>query len=75
MALNPPESAPNLRRHERSAQAPILLFGSYGELDLFASVDDAERAIDPWSLSEGQLSACDARTGAYCASKQMMIVV
>lgn len=41
-------------------QAPILLFGSYGELDVYASVDDAERAIDPWSLSDGQLSACDA---------------
>jgi hypothetical protein len=43
-----------------SPQTPILLFGSYGELDVFASLDDAERAIDPWSLSDGQLSACDA---------------
>jgi hypothetical protein len=43
-----------------TAQAPILLFGSYGELDVFASVTEAERAIDPWSLSDGQLAAADA---------------
>ena len=43
-----------------TAQAPIFLFGSYGELDLYASVSDAERAIDPWTLSDGQLSAADA---------------
>ena len=43
-----------------TAQAPILLFGSYGELDVFASVTEAERAIDPWALSDGQLSAADA---------------
>src|ERR1700741_4018145 len=43
-----------------TAQAPILLFGSYGELDLFDSVTEAERAIDPWALSDGQLSAADA---------------
>ena len=41
-------------------QAPILLFGSYGELDLYASVADAERGIDPWALSDGMLSAADA---------------
>lgn len=40
--------------------APILLFGSYGELDLFASVTEAERAIDPRSLDDGQLAAADA---------------
>ena len=43
-----------------TAQAPILLFGSYGELDLFASVAEAERAIDPWALADGQLAAADA---------------
>jgi hypothetical protein len=43
-----------------TAQSPILLFGSYGELDLFDSVTEAERAIDPWALSDGQLSAADA---------------
>ena len=43
-----------------TAQAPILLFGSYGELDLFASVTEAERSIDPWALSDGQLAAADA---------------
>jgi hypothetical protein len=43
-----------------TAHAPILLFGSYGELDVYASVTEAERAIDPWSLSDGQLSAADA---------------
>jgi hypothetical protein len=43
-----------------TAQAPILLFGSYGELDVFASVTEAERAIDPWALSDGQLAAADA---------------
>ena len=43
-----------------TAQTPILLFGSYGELDVFASVTEAERAIDPWSLSDGQLAAADA---------------
>ena len=43
-----------------SPQAPILLFGSYGELDLFASVTEAERSIDPWALSDGQLAAADA---------------
>jgi hypothetical protein len=43
-----------------STQAPILLFGSYGELDVFASVAEAERAIDPWALSDGQLAASDA---------------
>ena len=42
------------------AHAPILLFGSYGELDVYASVSDAERAIDPWALSDGQLAAADA---------------
>jgi hypothetical protein len=41
-------------------QAPILLFGSYGELDVFASVTEAERAIDPWALADGQLAAADA---------------
>jgi hypothetical protein len=41
-------------------QAPILLFGSYGELDLFASVTEAERSIDPWALADGQLAAADA---------------
>jgi hypothetical protein len=41
-------------------QAPILLFGSYGELDVFASVTEAERAIEPWALSDGQLAAADA---------------
>ena len=40
-----------------TTQAPILLFGSYGELDLFASVTEAERAIDPWALADGQLAA------------------
>jgi hypothetical protein len=43
-----------------TADSPILLFGSYGELDVFASVTEAERAIDPWALSDGQLAACDA---------------
>jgi hypothetical protein len=43
-----------------TAQAPILLFGSYGELDLFDSVTEAERAIEPWALSDGQLAAADA---------------
>jgi len=43
-----------------AAQAPILLFGSYGELDVFASVTEAERAIDPWTLADGQLAAADA---------------
>jgi hypothetical protein len=43
-----------------TAQAPILLFGSYGELDVFASITEAERAIDPWALSDGQLAAADA---------------
>ena len=43
-----------------TAQSPILLFGSYGELDVFASVAEAERAIDPWTLSDGQLAAADA---------------
>ena len=43
-----------------TTQAPILLFGSYGELDVYASVTDAERAIDPWTLSDGQLAAADA---------------
>ncbi|HYZ70383.1 MAG TPA: hypothetical protein VE528_01885 [Thermoleophilaceae bacterium] len=43
-----------------SPQAPILLFGSYGELDVFASVAEAERSIDPWALSDGGLSAADA---------------
>jgi hypothetical protein len=43
-----------------TATAPILLFGSYGELDVYASVADAERAIDPWALSDGALSAADA---------------
>jgi hypothetical protein len=42
-------------------QAPILLFGSYGELDLFASVDEAERVIDPDALDDGQLACADAR--------------
>ena len=41
-------------------QAPIFLFGSYGELDVFASVTEAERAIDSWALSDGQLAAADA---------------
>ena len=41
-------------------QAPILLFGSYGELDLFASVDEAERVIDPHALDDGQLSCADS---------------
>jgi hypothetical protein len=41
-------------------QAPILLFGSYGELDVFASVTEAERTIDPWALSDAQLDAADA---------------
>src|SRR5829696_1340419 len=40
-----------------TSHAPILLFGSYGELEVYASVTDAERAIDPWSLSDGQLTA------------------
>jgi hypothetical protein len=43
-----------------TAESPILLFGSYGELDVFASVTEAERAIDPWALSDGQLAAADA---------------
>ena len=43
-----------------TTQAPILLFGSYGELDVYASVSDAERTIDPWTLADGQLSAADA---------------
>lgn len=43
-----------------TAKAPILLFGSYGELDLFASVTEAERSIDPWLLADGQLAAADA---------------
>jgi hypothetical protein len=43
-----------------TAHAPILVFGSYGELDLFDSVTEAERAIDPWALSDGQLAAADA---------------
>jgi hypothetical protein len=43
-----------------TAQAPILLFGSYGELDVFASITEAEHAIDPWALSDGQLAAADA---------------
>ena len=43
-----------------TVQAPILLFGSYGELDVFASIAEAERAIDPWALSDSQLAAADA---------------
>ena len=43
-----------------TTESPILLFGSYGELDVFASVAEAERAIDPWALSDGQLAAADA---------------
>ena len=43
-----------------TAQAPILLFGSYGELDVFASVTEAEQAIDPWALSDAHLAAADA---------------
>jgi hypothetical protein len=43
-----------------TAQTPILLFGSYGELDVFASITDAERSIDPWALSDSQLAAADA---------------
>jgi hypothetical protein len=43
-----------------TAQSPILLFGSYGELDVFASVTEAEQSIDPWALSDGQLAAADA---------------
>jgi hypothetical protein len=43
-----------------TTQAPILLFGSYGELDVFASITEAERTIDPWALSDAQLSAADA---------------
>jgi hypothetical protein len=43
-----------------TAQAPIFLFGSYGELDVFDSVTEAEHAIDPWALADGQLAACDA---------------
>ncbi len=43
-----------------TAQAPIILFGSYGELDIFASVTEAERSIDPWALADGQLAAADA---------------
>jgi hypothetical protein len=43
-----------------TAQAPILLFGSYGELDVFASISEAEQAIDPWALADGQLAAADA---------------
>ena len=43
-----------------TAQAPILLFGSYGELDVYASVSDAERTIDPWTLADGALVAADA---------------
>ena len=35
-----------------TAEAPILLVGSYGELDVFASVTEAERAIDPWALTD-----------------------
>ncbi len=46
-------------------QAPILLFGSYGELDLFASVDEAERVIDPHALDDGQLSCADATGQIY----------
>ena len=43
-----------------TAETPILLFGSYGEIEVFASVAEAERSIDPWILSDGQLSAADA---------------
>jgi hypothetical protein len=43
-----------------TADSPILVFGSYGELDVFASVTEAERAIDPWALSDAQLAAADA---------------
>ena len=43
-----------------TARSPILLFGSYGELDLFDSVTEAELAIEPWALSDGQLAAADA---------------
>ena len=46
-------------------QAPILLFGSYGELDLFASVDEAERVIDPHALDDGQLACADASGQIY----------
>ena len=56
----PTLSVEYLPRLPMTAQAPILLFGSYGELDVYASVVDAERAIDPWTLSDGQLSAADA---------------
>jgi hypothetical protein len=42
------------------SETPILLFGSYGELDVFASVSEAELAIDPWALSDAQLAAADA---------------
>jgi hypothetical protein len=48
------------KRGMAAPQAPILLFGSYGELDLFASVDEAERVIDPHALDDGQLSCADA---------------
>jgi hypothetical protein len=57
--LGSPARVPNTER-AMTAQSPILLFGSYGELDVFASVAEAERAIDPWALSDGQLAAADA---------------
>jgi hypothetical protein len=43
-----------------TTQAPILVFGSYGELDVFPSVLEAERGIPPWALDDGMLSAADA---------------
>jgi hypothetical protein len=48
-----------------ATRAPILLFGSYGELDLFASVDEAERVIDPHALDDGQLACADATGQIY----------
>jgi hypothetical protein len=52
-----------------TTQAPILLFGSYGELDVYASVSDAERTIDPWTLADGQLSAADAAAASCACSR------
>ena len=43
-----------------TTESPILLFGSYGELEVFASAAEAERSIDPWILADGQLAAADA---------------
>ena len=60
MTVRNAAGVPNTETTRMTAHAPILLFGSYGELDVYASITEAERSIDPWALSDGQLAAADA---------------